>query len=516
MTETAVAPIRGPTLVGAVAKLLSAGHSPEETLTGVADLVYRGLPARTVTLWIREPNATRFRAITSPPASPAPRTSAQLQALAEEPQLGATRVRLPLIHEGERLGLIEVEAEGALTEERREILEIVSDVIAPFLASVELSKDLAHEVALRAREIEDQRRFISQVIDSLPVGLYVVDRDYRVTLWNRMRELGTQGLRREDVVGRTVFEVLSRQNAETLRGEFDAAFASGELQQMELETQMDGETRHYRISKIPMRDAGGVVSHVITIGEDVTEWRGVQSRIMQSEKLAAVGQLAAGVMHEINNPLATIGACVEAMGHRLAEGGPRALASVREYVEIIEKEVERCTGIVDGLLDFSRPKATARREVNLTAVMEDTLFLLKHHQRFKRFPVRLALANDLPPIQANAEQLVQVFMALMLNSVDAMEGRTGTLTVRTFRNPEREDEVVAEVEDTGVGMSPSEISKIFEPFYTSKPPGRGTGLGLSICYGIVQQHHGRISVDSAPGMGTIFRVTLPMGARPAA
>ena len=220
-------------------------------------------------------------------------------------------------------------------------------------------------------------------------------------------------------------------------------------------------------------------------------------------------------MHEINNPLATIGACVEAIGHRLADGGPKALASVREYVDIIDKEVQRCTGIVDGLLDFSRPKATARRAVNLTAIMEDTLFLLKHHQRFKRIPITLELAQDLPTMQANGEQLVQVFMALMLNSVDAMEGRAGTLTVGTHRNPDRSDAVVAEVRDTGVGMSPAEISKIFEPFYTTKLPGRGTGLGLSICYGIVQQHHGRITVDSAPGAGTTFRVYLPLGVKAA-
>lgn len=511
MSQATVTPIRGPTLVGAVAKLISAGHTPEETLAGVADLLYRGIPARLVTLWVREPSATEFRAITSPPVAAAPRTSAQLQVLADEVGTAVSRVRIPLVHEGERLGLLEVETDGELALERREVLEIVADVVAPFLASVELSKDLAHEVALRAREIEDQRRFITQVIDSLPVGLYVVDREYRVTLWNRMRELGTQGLRREDVVGRTVFDVLSRQDARTMRQEFDAVFASGEMQQMELETQMQGETRHFRISKIPMHATDGAVSHVITIGEDVTDWRTVQSRIMQSEKLAAVGQLAAGVMHEINNPLATIGACVEAIGHRLSDGGPQALASVREYVEIIDKEVQRCTGIVDGLLDFSRPKATARRAVNLTAVVEDTLFLLKHHQRFKRLPVQLDLAQDLPAIEANGEQLIQVLMALMLNAVDAMEGRAGTLTVRTGRNPDRDDEVVAEITDTGVGMSPSELSKIFEPFYTTKAPGRGTGLGLSICYGIVQQHHGRITVDSVPGSGTTFRVYLPLG-----
>ncbi|HVX90027.1 MAG TPA: ATP-binding protein, partial [Gemmatimonadales bacterium] len=186
----------------------------------------------------------------------------------------------------------------------------------------------------------------------------------------------------------------------------------------------------------------------------------------------------------------------------------------REYLEIIDKEVQRCTEIVDGLLDFSRPKATTRRPVNLSSVMEDVLFLLKHHQRVKRMTVQRDLATDLPDIAANQEQLVQVFMALLLNAVDAMEGKGGVITVRTGRNPDRADEVMAEVRDSGAGIAESELSKIFEPFYTTKAPGRGTGLGLSICYGIVQQHRGRIAVDSTPGQGTTFRVYLPIDPAP--
>jgi two-component system NtrC family sensor kinase len=231
---------------------------------------------------------------------------------------------------------------------------------------------------------------------------------------------------------------------------------------------------------------------------------------MQSEKLAAVGQLAAGVMHEINNPLATIGACVEALSGRLADRGEMPVAQAREYLEIIDKEVQRCTEIVDGLLDFSRPKATVRKGVNLSSVVEDVLFLLKHHQRFKRMTVERDLAQDIPDVSANQEQLVQVFMALLLNAVDAMEGKGGVIGVRTARNPDRADEVMAEVRDSGSGMAEGELSKIFEPFYTTKPPGRGTGLGLSICYGIVQQHRGRIAVESIPGQGSTFRVYLPI------
>jgi two-component system NtrC family sensor kinase len=335
----------------------------------------------------------------------------------------------------------------------------------------------------------------------------VIDRDYRIQVWNRKRETGTQGLRRGDVMGRPVFEVLTRQPAAQLRAEFDRVFRAGEIQQMDIQVDSRGESRSYRISRIPMRLDGEAITHVITIGEDVTEARDTQLRILQSEKLAAVGQLAAGVMHEINNPLATIGACVAAIEARM---GSPADETVREYLEIIDKEVVRCTHIVDGLLDFSRPKEGSPKDpVGVNSLVDQTLFLLKHHQRFNRLTVTKELGTELPPVLANGEQMIQVLMALMLNGVDAVDDG-GSMTVRTSRSREHPDEVMIAIEDTGHGIAPSDLPKIFEPFYTTKPPGRGTGLGLSICYGIVEQHLGRIEVDSEPGQGSTFRVFLPI------
>ena len=142
-------------------------------------------------------------------------------------------------------------------------------------------------------------------------------------------------------------------------------------------------------------------------------------------------------------------------------------------------------------------------------LVEQTLFLLKHHQRFKRITVTRHLGDRIPPILANDEQMIQVLMALMLSGVDSMD-QGGVLTVTTRTNPVRADEVVIEIADTGHGIPAADLPKIFEPFYTTKPPGRGTGLGLSICYGIVEQHYGRIEVDSEPGRGTSFRVYLPV------
>lgn len=486
-------------LLAAIARQLNAGGRPADTLAGVTEMLRAYWQARQVALWVHESNSTTFYRISAPRAGPTAVSS--LDAL---PAPGPDTTRIPLEREGAPLGALEVS--GA--ERPGAVLSIVADVLAPFLAAIELAEDLAFEVAVQSREIEDQRRFTSHIIDSLPVGLYVVDRDYRIQMWNRKREAGTQGMRREQVVGRRVFEVLTRQNADELRSEFDRVFESGETMRQEIDAPVDGVRRYYRITKIPMRLDGETVSHVITIGEDVTDWRGIQAQILQSEKLAAIGQLAAGIMHEINNPLATIGACVAAMDGRLPTDGPGG-AVVQEYLEIIEKEVERCTKIVDGLLDFSRPKGSAKAPIALNALVHDASFLLKHHPRFKQITLAVDLDPELPTAMANAEQLVQVLVALMLNAVDAM-AQGGRLTVHTARSRVRDDEVVIEVEDTGHGIARVDQSRIFEPFYTTKAPGRGTGLGLSICYGIVEEHRGRLECESQEGLGTTFRVYLPV------
>jgi two-component system NtrC family sensor kinase len=490
-------------LIGQIARVLNSGLGADEALRTVAGTMQSALGAPRVMIWRRRQGESAYLGITMPTGE---FEAESLDALPPPPP--GTR-RLPLIHGGARVGMLEIDYSPAAAPPDSPLVPLLCDLIAPYLDALTRSADLAIEVASRAREIEEQRRFTSLIIDSLPVGLHVIDREYRIQVWNRKRELGTQGLRRGDVMGRPVFEVLTRQPASQLRAEFDRVFRSGELQQMEIEVrgETSADARFYRISRIPMRLEDDTVSHVITIGEDVTDARQVQLRILQSEKLAAVGQLAAGVMHEINNPLATIGACVAAIEARL---GDAADGTVREYLEIIDKEVDRCTRIVDGLLDFSRPKEPApKRPTAVNDLIEQTLFLLKHHQRFRRITVERELASELPPVLANDEQMVQVLMALMLNGVDSMD-EGGVLTVNTRVNPARGDEVAIEIRDTGHGIPASVLPKIFEPFYTTKPPGRGTGLGLSICYGIVEQHRGRIEVDSEPGLGSSFRVYLPV------
>jgi len=383
--------------------------------------------------------------------------------------------------------------------------DTLASLLASFIATSERSRRLESDLQVRVRELEAQRRFTEMIVDTLPVGLYVIDREYRITAWNRKRETGMQGVSRDEAIGRTVFDVLHRQPADLLRREYDEVFATGRMQQFQMESRTSGALRTYRLSKIPMRDAAGAVTHVITIGEDITDWVEARERVAQNDKLAAIGRLAAGIMHEINNPLATIAACAESLA---LEPVAAHDGSAPEFLKIIEAEVARCKGIVDGLLDFSRPRPQERQSLEVNGVIERALFLLKHHARFKQLTVHASLAEGLPPVHASGEQLIQVIIALLMNAADAMPAY-GQVRICTREAPRGPRQVVMEIRDEGCGIPHSQMARIFEPFYTTKEQGKGTGLGLAICHGIVADHGGRIEVESEVGQGTTFRILLP-------
>lgn len=497
-------PLRAPLdILRDVALTLNRDLEPDATLREVAGRLQGGLGLQRVTIWRRAPNGTRLLPVSVPEAG-APGETPSIEELLSQ---AAPATRLPLAHAGHRLGVLELTGG---TDPDPALIRVVAEMLAPYLDSVLMSEDLAAEVATRSREMQEQRRFISLIIDSLPVGLHVVDRDYRIQLWNRKRETGTQGMRRDQVVGHRIFEVLTRQPADEMRREYDEVFSTGEVTQREQVVAVGEAHRVFRLTRIPMRLGGEAITHVLTIGEDITERRTARERLLQSEKLAAVGQLAAGVMHEINNPLATIGACVAAIEGKLG-GAPSV--ELREYLGIIESEVHRCTRIVDRLLDFSRarPAAAVKGPADLNGLVEETLVLLKHHGRFRRLTVELDLDRELGPVLVDGERVIQAFMNIMLNAADAMEPG-GTLRIRTGTSPDQASEQVAEFADTGVGIPADQLPKIFEPFFTTKPAGRGTGLGLAICYGIVEEQGGRVAVESQPGRGSTFRVYLPTAA----
>jgi two-component system NtrC family sensor kinase len=494
-------------VVSDIAGTLAAGGEIVAKVTEILERLREALDGEECALWLHGGGGLVCPALAGAAVTTAQEVADRLSDASPPNGLVARK----LVANSERLGAITLRRAGPLSPDGEMLLGIVANLLAPELSHAEAHHRLTEEVEQRTRQIDEERRFTHTIIDSLPLGLYVIDREYRVQAWNRHRETGYQGVSRDQALGRPIFDVLHRQSAASLRKEFDAVFESGRIQQFNIESTASGSPRTFRITKIPMRMNGGPVTHVIAIGEDLTDWSAAQERFAQSEKLAALGQLAAGVMHEINNPLATIAACTESLKLRLSDLRQQGCAvpgQADEFTRIIENEVLRCKRIVDGLLDFSRPRSVNKELVSVGAIIEHTIFLVQHHVRFKHVQVHQLLDGDVDPVMGNSEQLVQVFMGLLINAADAMSGE-GNITVRTRRGITRAEAVVAEVIDEGHGIERSDLPKIFEPFYTTKPPGRGTGLGLSICYSIIAEHGGRIEVDSAVGAGSTFRILLP-------
>jgi two-component system, NtrC family, sensor kinase len=377
----------------------------------------------------------------------------------------------------------------------------------------------AHQLVLqlseRQKELERQKRLTEKIIDSLPVSLYVVDRRLRIVAWNRNRETGEQGIERRQAIGRSVLDVFARMPRERFEKEFVRVFADGAPLRFEQESKADGTSRHWLISKIPMRldEEGGEVTHVITLGEEITEQKKMNEAILHAEKLTGIGRLASGVVHEINNPLATIAACSEALQFRLEETAalPEATQEdFREYLKIIHDESFRCKTITNSLLEFSRQRQAEKSPLGLNHLVEQTLQLVRHHPKLKRMRLSTDLGEGLAPVSANEAQIKQVFIALVTNACDATGEEDGELMIRTgWHEANGARFVCAEFVDNGGGIAPENLPKIFEPFFTTKPFGQGTGLGLAVCYGIVSDHGGQIEVESEVGRGTKMRVLLP-------
>lgn len=360
------------------------------------------------------------------------------------------------------------------------------------------------------RAKEEHRRFTEAVLDAMPVSIYVIDRAYRIVTWNKHREIGVQGIPRESVIGRDIFEVLAKFPHGKLRQEFERAFKTGKIERIEQRTtDAEGATKHWMVSKIPMRDKEtGQITHVITVGEDITARVEAIHAINRAEKLAAVGRLAAGVVHEINNPLATISACAESLESRVSEGvfgESDEVDDLREYLGLIRGEAFRCKSITNNLLDFSRYRTGNRFSIDISEVVKSSARLVSHQKRGENINFQIETEANLPLVEADEGQIQQAIIALATNAIDAMPNG-GTLTFRAFSQNSR---VLIEVQDTGIGIAPEDVSKIFEPFFTTKEVGKGTGLGLAVCYGIITEHGGNLSVRSNPGVETTFTIYLP-------
>ncbi|HEX5707589.1 MAG TPA: ATP-binding protein [Pyrinomonadaceae bacterium] len=388
-----------------------------------------------------------------------------------------------------------------LSTEDLEILRTISGYVA---VAIENSL-LYQEQRERAAELELLKEFNESIVESINVGLVAVDTDGRVTGCNTALE-EMLGVTREEAVGHRVEELFAEEFSETLRQVLgDAAWQLSELRHIyKLHTATRrGRPLTLNVAIAPLKRADATFhTGALVVVEDVTTRVRLEEQLQQREKLSSIGLLAAGVAHEINTPLTGVSSYTQMLLGMLAEADPK-----HALLQKIRRQTDRATGIVNNLLNFSRTGGVTQfTEVDLNRVLEDTLQLLEPQLRHGRIEVAREYADDLPPAFGNAGQLQQVFTNLILNARDAIPDG-GSVTLRTWA--EGAEAVAVEVEDTGIGIAPENVARIYDPFFTTKGVGRGTGLGLAVSYGIVQEHSGHISVESAPGRGTTFRITVP-------
>jgi two-component system, NtrC family, sensor kinase len=369
---------------------------------------------------------------------------------------------------------------------------------------------LYRQLRMKAEELGRLREFNENILESLEDGLVVFDEDESIVRWNHALE-NFYGVKRVDAIGRSLADVFDKRFVEALRAArlehprgatlFKAPLAGPHADSED----PDSPRLLVNATAVPLQSLAGpgaVVGTILLI-ENVTDRVRLEEQLQISEKMASIGLLAAGVAHEVNTPLTGISSYTQMLLEGSDPSDPRTA-----LLEKIERQTFRAAKIVNGLLSLSRPGTPGgeRLPVDLNGVIGDVFSLLEHQFAVGNIKVRRELAAMPVLVRGIEHQLQQVFVNLFLNARDAMPSG-GWLTVATRLEG---DQVTAEIADTGSGIPPEQLARIYDPFFTTKAIGRGTGLGLSITYGIVHEHEGSIRCDSEVGQGTRFTVALPL------
>jgi two-component system, NtrC family, sensor kinase len=347
---------------------------------------------------------------------------------------------------------------------------------------------------------DDGRRTWQEVVDAISPAICIVDRGGRIRRANRAFA---------DLVNAPPASLIGRPWQAFIPPEWTADLQRA-LEQQGAGREVDLRTgdRTYAVTAVPITSTDR--STLVLLFDDQTERRRLQDQLIQSEKLSAIGQLIAGIAHDLNNPLASVVGFADYLGEV-----PQVPASLKEPLSVIQEEAERASNIVKNLLSFARKQEHQRRPTALGPLLDNTFVLLRNQLMAHRVELHIEVEPGLPMPDVDANQMQQVFVNLMNNAAQAIAstGRPGTIIVRA--RPWL-DGVAIDVIDDGPGMSESLASQVFEPFFTTKAEGEGTGLGLSISQGIVREHGGRILLDTEEGRGSTFTVQLPLASQPPA
>ncbi|MFM8321140.1 MAG: ATP-binding protein [Chloroflexota bacterium] len=351
-------------------------------------------------------------------------------------------------------------------------------------------------------ELLSSRNTLRAIFDHLPGGLYIVEPDYRLTAVNRVRAQ-RDGLLPRALVGQVCYQALFKRSEPCAECRVRESLQEARsTQRSERRFSGGDEASDWEISTYPILNEDERVIQAIVLEQDATERRRLESILTQSEKLAAIGQLAAGVAHEINNPLTAIIANAQILHRELPPN-----SDLQESVDLIARAGARATQVVRNLLDFARKEEYHLGLTDLNETVERALELVQHEVLARGIRLDFAPDPTLPPLLASQDHLQSVWLNLLLNAIDSLDKGPGEIKIVTRKVG---SEIHVLVSDNGKGIPPDRLTRIFEPFYTTKAPGRGTGLGLSVSHRIVKQHGGRISVESQLGGGSIFTVILPV------
>ncbi len=384
-----------------------------------------------------------------------------------------------------------------LNSEDVALLSAVAGQVATALENGRLYQQLGS----KADELDRLREFSENIIESLQDGLAVVDTADRVVRWNRELER-LYGVSRDDAMGRPLNELFDRDFVEMLRSVRSEGLSLDTHSRVSLRSRhSDPRSLLVNVAAAPLRTPLGATAGTILILEDISSRVQLEEQLQISEKMASIGLLAAGVAHEVNTPLTGISSFTQ----MLLEGADPE-DSRTPLLRKIESQSFRAAKIVNSLLNLARPAHVETGPVDLNAVINDVLSILEHRLRTANIQVRKELLPTAPIVSGIEHKLQQVFLNLFMNARDAMP-KGGWLSIRTGHE---NDKAIADVSDTGSGIPSDQLSRIYDPFFTTKAIGQGTGLGLSITYGIVQEHGGTIACQSAVDKGTRFTLTLPL------
>jgi PAS domain S-box-containing protein len=380
------------------------------------------------------------------------------------------------------------------------IISALSGEIAVVIQSALLSRELERA----SEEISILRNYSESIIDSIPVGIAAVDIGLRIVKWNAAMERITGGVR-GFVFGMPIEDVFPRLDGVDIVEELKAVIEGACIREYQrLEVGRDGMVVNMWIC--PLKDKIGDPIGALIIAEDITERVALENRLRKAERFLYLGEMAAGIAHEINNPIGIISAYSQMLLRKLGKGQVD-IEEIAKYVRKIDEETARCGGILRTILNMSKPSEWRPVDVDIRGIILDIVQLTEPQRNQQGIRLLLEMGDELPVVSGDPQQLKQVFLNIVMNALQAMPNG-GTLSISAERRKESGREWAAiSVADTGYGIPEKDIRRIFEPFYTTRKD--GSGLGLFVSYGIVQRHDGDITVESKVGEGSRFTVKLP-------